>query len=105
MTAYITLIGNAGSDAEVKSSQTGAKFATFTIASNHQRGQEKATDWYSVTAFGELVSQAEKVSKGSRVTVTGRLTTSQGKDGKTYLNVRATDISAFKREVEADVPF
>ena len=103
MTAYVTLMGNAGSEVEVKTTQAGAPFARFSLASNHG---EKLTDWYSVTVFGDLVPQAQKVSKGSRVTVVGRLTTSQGKDGKTYLNVRASDISAtIKKEIQDEIPF
>lgn len=94
MTCFVTLIGNAGSDCELKTTQNKTPFARFSIASNNGKD---STDWYSVIAFGDLVSQAQKVTKGSRVTVTGKLVTSEGKEGKTYLNVRASDISCYQK--------
>lgn len=92
MTCYVTLIGNAGSDCEMRTTSNKIPFVRFSVASNKGPGE---TDWYSVTVFGDLITQAQKVVKGARVTLTGKLSTSQGKDGKIYLNVRASDLSCY----------
>jgi len=101
MTCYITLIGNSGSDAEMKSTGSKVPYVRFSVASN--KGKDE-TDWYSVNAYGDLISYAQKLTKGSKVTVTGRLTTSQGKDGKTYLNVRASDLSYYSKQEQQQLP-
>lgn len=90
MTAFVTLIGTAGKNAENKNGT-----AKFSVAINHNHKGVKCTTWYDVSAFDSVVERAMKVVKGSRVTLTGRLTTSTGTDGKMYLNVVASDVESY----------
>lgn len=75
----ISLIGNLGSDPDMRYSQSGSPFLRFNVASNFRtrtpegEWQDK-TEWVRVTVTGnraETLSQYLK--KGSRVYVEGRL--------------------------------
>lgn len=79
MSATISILGNAGTDATLKRKPQGAPVATFSIASNSFRnsrdGREKRTDWFNVTAYGKLAeSLAANVRKGTHLLVRGSLT-------------------------------
>jgi single-strand DNA-binding protein len=73
------LIGNLGSDAELKYSANGQPFLRCNVASNYRvRGQSgewsDATEWVRVTLFGKRAeSLAEMLKKGTRVYADGRL--------------------------------
>jgi single-strand DNA-binding protein len=70
-----TIVGNVGKDPEFKVSGGGKPMANFSVASTIKReGREPQTTWVDVVCFD---SQAEEVSerlhKGERVVVSGRL--------------------------------
>ena len=74
-----TIIGNLGSDPELRYSAGGAPFLRFTVASNSRarspegEWQDK-TEWVRVTVFGQRAETlAQYLKKGSRVYVEGRL--------------------------------
>lgn len=79
MSATISILGNAGTDATLKRTPQGTPVATFSIASNSFRntreGREKRTDWFNVSAYGKLAeSLAANVRKGTHLLVRGSLT-------------------------------
>lgn len=77
------LIGNLGADPEVRSTNTGSRVATFSLATSRQwtgKGGEKQekTEWHRVVCWNNKGSQladlAEKfLKKGDRVYVEGRI--------------------------------
>ena len=86
----VTLIGNVGSEPEIRATASGARVAKFSLATNRKyqdRGgqQQEKTEWHRLTIFGKLVDIVEQwVKKGDRLYVEGRLEYSQSeKDGQT----------------------
>ncbi len=74
-----TLIGNLGSDPEVRSTPSGVKVATLSVATNRQwrsrdgETQEK-TEWHRVVCWDRLAELAERyMQKGERIYVEGRI--------------------------------
>ncbi len=91
----VTLIGNLGSDPEVRSTANGTRVATLSIATsrswNNQAGErQEKTEWHRVVLWNSRVSQladlAEKyLKKGDRVYIEGRIEyrTWDDREGKT----------------------
>ena len=91
----VTLIGNVGSDPEVRTVQGGSKVAQFSLATsrnwNDQSGtKQEKTEWHRCvvwnTKFGTLADVAEKyVRKGEKLYVEGEIEYRQwqDKDGQT----------------------
>ncbi len=85
------LLGNLGRDPEIRSMQSGAKMASFSIATSKRwkdkntQEQKEKTSWHNVVVFGDgLVNIVEKyVKKGSKIYIEGELQTRkwQDKDG------------------------
>lgn len=79
MAASISILGNAGSNAELRYSEQGLPIASFSIASNSFKntpeGKVQITEWFKVTAFGKVAETiAAHVKKGTHLLVLGRLT-------------------------------
>ena len=98
----ILLIGNAGTDPEMRYTPNGTAVTNFSLAVNNRRRDENGewvedTEWFTVTAWEH---QAESVNqylaKGRRVFVAGRLSTRQYKsnsgEARTSLEVRASRV-------------
>ncbi len=87
----VILLGNLGRDPEIRSMQSGAKMASFSIATSKRwkdrntQEQKEKTSWHNIVVFGDgLVDIVEKyVKKGSKIYVEGELQTRkwQDKDG------------------------
>ena len=85
------LLGNLGRDPEIRSMQSGAKMASFSIATSKRwkdrntQEQKESTSWHNIVVFNEgLVDVIEKyLKKGAKVYLEGELTTRkyQDKDG------------------------
>ena len=78
MSANISILGNAGRDANLRYSEKGTPVASFPIASNSFKngpeGRTEITHWFNVTAFGKTAETlAEHVKKGTYLLVHGRL--------------------------------
>ena len=75
----VILIGNLGSDPEMRYTPDGKTVTSFRMATNRQyttSGGEtrEETDWYRVTVWGRQAEQANQyLSKGQQVYVEGRL--------------------------------
>jgi len=84
----VILLGNTGKEPEIKSTQSGSKLATFSIATS-KRWKDKQTqeykdktEWHKVVIFGDgLVDIVEKyVKKGSKLYIEGELQTRKYQD-------------------------
>ena len=85
------LLGNLGRDPEIRSMQSGAKMASFSIATSKRwkdrntQEQKEKTSWHNIVVFGDgLVDIVERyVKKGSKIYIEGELQTRkwQDKDG------------------------
>ncbi len=79
----VTLIGNVGSDPDIRMTPSGTKVAKFSVATNETFNdrsgqQQERTQWHRLTFFGRLSDIVEQwVKKGDRLYVEGRLEYSQ----------------------------
>jgi single-strand DNA-binding protein len=93
----ISLVGNIGRDPEIRTSQGGAKIASFSVATSETwrdkvDGERKErVEWHNIVVFNpKLVDIIEKYyKKGQRVYVEGQIqsrkfTDSQGAERKTW---------------------
>lgn len=85
----VMLIGNVGSDPDVRTTSSGTQVAKMSLATNRQwkdgSGQQKEkTEWHRLTVFGRLVEVFEQwVKKGDRLYVEGRIEYSESEsDGQ-----------------------
>ena len=75
----LTLVGNLGAEPTVGATQKGTAIATMRVAVNQSRTdtttreRTESTEWFRVRAMGRLVDLAERLTKGTRVLVIGRL--------------------------------
>lgn len=82
----VMIIGNVGSDPEIRMTPSGSKVAKLSVATNRtyqdRTGQQQErTDWHRLTFFGRLADIVEQwVNKGDRLFVEGRIEYSQTQD-------------------------
>ncbi|HJW17549.1 MAG TPA: single-stranded DNA-binding protein [Flavisolibacter sp.] len=75
----VQLIGNLGSNPEIKTLEGGKKMARFSVATNeiyrNTKGEKVTeTQWHNLVAWGKLAEIAEKfLTKGSEVAIEGKL--------------------------------
>jgi single-strand DNA-binding protein len=75
----LTLVGNLGTDPTVGATRRGTPIATLRVAVNNMRTDSttgertESTEWFRVRAMGRLVDLAQRLTKGTRVLVIGRL--------------------------------
>lgn len=104
----VVLMGRITKDLELKTSQSGTSFMSFTIAINRKLSKEKEVDFISCKCFGKTSENIAKFfSKGAMIAVEGRIQTgSYEKDGhKVYTTDVMVDGFHFcgeKREVKGD---
>lgn len=85
------IIGNLGADPEVRSTSSGTRVATLSIATNRswtdRSGQtQEKTEWHRVVCWDKLAEICERyLSKGDQVYIEGRIEYRQwqGQDGQT----------------------
>jgi len=85
----VSFLGNLGAEPETRNSQKGAPITTFRVAVNQVRTdadgeRQESTEWFRVRAMGRLAESAQRLTKGGRVLVVGRLDIShfQSRDGE-----------------------
>ncbi|RME81273.1 MAG: single-stranded DNA-binding protein [Caldilineae bacterium] len=82
----VQLIGNLGSDPEMRYTPSGKAVVNMRLAVNTGYGDNQRTDWFTLVAWDKLAEAcAQYVVKGSRIYVEGRLQIRQweGEDGQT----------------------
>ncbi len=110
------IIGNLGRDPEMRYTPSGQAVTQFTVATNRRwRGQndewQEETEWFRVVVWGQQAERtAERLRKGNKVYIEGRIQTRQWEDQsgqKRYTTelVANTVTSLERRERdEGDVP-
>ena len=98
----ILIIGNLGSDPEMRYTPSGSSVTSFTVATNRRYktsdGENREeTEWFRISAWNRTAEICNQyLQRGSKVYVEGRLTsrTYVGGDGETRvsLDVSATDV-------------
>ncbi|MGH7501429.1 MAG: single-stranded DNA-binding protein [Longimicrobiales bacterium] len=83
----VHLIGRAGNAPDVGATASGARVATFRLATDRpvRRGDEQKTDWHTVVAWDRLATVVERgVRRGELVYVEGRIETREtsGRKGR-----------------------
>src|SRR5215813_12536577 len=79
----VIVIGNLGRDPEKRYTQDGRPVTRFSVAATTRRRERDGewadhTEWFSVTVFGrQAETLAERITKGTRVYVEGRLESRQ----------------------------
>lgn len=122
----VILIGNLGSDPEMRYTPNGRAVTSFNVATNRRyttsAGETKEeTDWFRVSVWGKQAEQCNQfLSKGKQVYVEGRLHARswEGQDGQTrtslevsaervlFLGKRGTAVLPEGGEIEPeDLPF
>jgi single-strand DNA-binding protein len=92
----LVFVGRLTKEAELKYSQQGKCYTSFSIAVNYGWGDRKETDFINCTIFGNekehnaAVVLAEQGQKGRQIIVTGRLGQNK-KDDKIYTNLIVDD--------------
>ena len=82
----VMLIGNLGSDPEIRTTSSGTMVAKVSLATNRtfqdrSGQQQERTEWHRLTFFGRLAEIVEQyVTKGDRLYVEGRIEYSQTED-------------------------
>lgn len=84
----VILVGNLGKDPEIRMTQDGGKFISFTIATSEYMKDKNTgernerTEWHRITVFNEhIVEVVEKyVKKGTKVYLEGQLQTRKWTD-------------------------
>ncbi len=110
----IIIIGNLGSDPEMRFTPSGRPVTSFRVATNHRyttsEGERREeTEWFTVVTWGKLAEQCNQyLTKGRLVYVEGRLRTNtwEGQDGqKHYRNEIVADrVSFLDRQAVAPLP-
>ena len=89
----ISIAGNIGKDAVVRTTQSGDKVAGWSVAVEERAGQEKRTIWFDCAMWGKRgEALAPYLTKGGKVSVSGELSTREH-EGKTYLTIRVSEVA------------
>lgn len=89
----ITIAGNCTKDGELRTTQSGQKVASVSIAVNGYSNGQKTTDYFDVSMWGKRgEAMMQFATKGAKLCVSGELGTREY-NGKTYLTVNAHDFT------------
>src|SRR6202171_5151300 len=109
----VTLVGNMGADPEVRYSQKGTQIVSFTVAVNQVRKgpdgeRQENTEWFRIRVGGYQTEFAQRLTKGTKVLVMGRLDIShyQSRDGepRTGFDVWAEEVQAMSSRTNGGDP-
>lgn len=81
----VTIIGNLGSDPELRKTTSGTRVANLSVATSRSwkddaGDEQERTEWHQVVCWGTVAQIASRLRKGDRVLVEGRLQTRNWKD-------------------------
>ena len=97
----VMLIGNVGSEPELKTTAGGTKFAKVSLATNRtfkdrQGQQQEKTEWHRLTFWDRLAELVEQyVKKGDRIYIEGRIeysTTGEGDSMKYWTDINVNEM-------------
>ena len=88
MVNKVILIGNLGSDPEIRHLESGASVAKFSLATNEnyrdKNGEwQKVTEWHDVVVWRQLAERASQtLKKGDAIYLEGKLSTRKWEDSE-----------------------
>lgn len=103
----VSLLGNLGADPEVRYTAKGTQIVSFRVAVNQFRfgpdgERQENTEWFRIRVSGRQAEFAQRLGKGSKVLVFGRLDIShfQARDGeqRTGFDVWADDVQSMSMQ-------
>ena len=110
----VMLIGNVGSDPEMRYTPNGKAVTSFRMATNYRYSgpdgeRKEETEWFRVNVWGKQAESCNQfLSKGKRVYVEGRLLSRswEGQDGqmRTSLEVSANRVIFLDRVASVSLP-
>ncbi len=110
----IMLIGNVGSDPEMRYTPSGKAVTSFRMATNYRYmgsdgERREETEWFRISVWGKQAESCNQfLSKGRRVYVEGRLRSRnwEGQDGqmRTSLEVSANRVIFLDRAAPVSLP-
>ncbi|TET42496.1 MAG: single-stranded DNA-binding protein [Dehalococcoidia bacterium] len=110
----IMLIGNVGSDPEMRYTPNGKAVTSFRMATNYRYSgpdgeRKEETEWFRVNVWGKQAESCNQfLSKGKRVYVEGRLHSRswEGQDGqmRTSLEVSANRVIFLDKAASVSLP-
>ena len=69
----VMIIGNLGTNPEMRFTPNGKAVTSFAVACNDKRGETEYTEWFNVVAWNKLAETCSQyLSKGQQVYVEGR---------------------------------
>jgi len=80
----LELIGNCGSEPELRFTPSGKPVCTFSVATNYVVNEESKAEWHNIVTWNKLAETCNQfLQKGQQVFVEGRLQTRtwEGDDG------------------------
>ena len=111
MINQVTLIGNLGDNAELRTTQSGTPYTYARLATNenYKDGQgnwQTSTEWHSIKIWGNSSNRAAQVLvKGKRVYVQGQLKSHQNQEGKRFWEVRVDTWRVLDKEAQKEDKF
>lgn len=92
----ISVSGNLGKDAELRSMPDGTQILSFSVADS--QGKDKSSIWWNCSLFGKRAASLQQyLAKGQQVTVNGNITEREwsDKDGqpRKSMEIRVNDIA------------
>ena len=107
----LILIGNLGSNPEMRFTPSGDPVTTFSVATSRKYGEKDETTWFRVSVWGKQAETCNQyLTKGSKVLVEGRLKAEpnvyQRKDGTwaSSYEMTAENVRFLSGKDEANVP-
>ena len=101
MYAKIIIIGNLGSNPEMRFTPNGDPVTSFSVATSRKYGGTDETTWFRVSVWGKQAESCNTyLSKGSKVLVEGRLRPDSNGSPRTFQRKDGTWAASF--EVTAD---
>jgi len=93
----ITIVGNAGRDAELTYYGDNKPMCKFSVGVS--KGKDKGSDWFNVVCFGKTANwAAQYVVKGASVMVVGPHQSNKGKDDKYYWSILGNTVQVFGKK-------
>lgn len=91
----VVVVGNLGKDPEIRSTGSGKKVASFSLAVDQGYGDNKKTEWVNIIAWEKLAELTEKfLKRGKTVALSGYLQTSSWDDKQSGQKRYKTEVVA-----------
>ena len=93
----VSIIGNCGTEPEMRFTPSGKPVTSFSVATNEKFGDNDHTEWFSIVAWNKLAETCNQyLTKGQQVYVEGRLQTRSWEDQNGQRHY-ATEIVGFNK--------